>query len=87
MTRDEYEALLDAQGGVCAVCGDPPKGEGTSTAMLNSDHNHESGARRGLLCSNCNTGLGLFKDDPDRLVAAAAYLIRHGSDEPSVAPL
>lgn len=41
------------------------------------DHCHSSGDIREFLCSNCNTGIGLFKDDPDRLLAAAMYLLRH----------
>jgi len=41
------------------------------------DHCHSSGDVREFLCTQCNTGLGLFKDDPDRLLAAAMYIMRH----------
>lgn len=42
--------------------------------MLSIDHCHETGAFRGLLCSECNFGLGKFKDDPELLLAAVEYL-------------
>ena len=41
---------------------------------LTVDHNHETNTIRGLLCSNCNTGLGMFSDNPELLIAAAEYL-------------
>jgi hypothetical protein len=73
MTPEEYEVLVEAQGGVCAICGRPePEGR-----KLHVDHNHRTGARRGLLCGPCNRALGMFEDDPERLLAAAAYL-QHG---------
>jgi hypothetical protein len=65
----EYEAMLEAQGGCCAICGQ--KDEWFKLAV---DHCHVGGYVRGLLCSQCNRGLGLFRDDPQRLKAAASYL-------------
>jgi len=67
---EEYERLLAEQGGVCAVCG------GSDNRRLNTDHNHATGEVRGLLCSNCNLGIGKFRDNPEFLTAAAAYLER-----------
>ncbi len=57
----------------CGICG--TREPGKRGWML--DHCHSSGDVREFLCSNCNTGIGLFKDDPDRLLAAATYLMRH----------
>lgn len=72
ITRNDLERLLDEQGGVCAICAEPC----SRIEVLCIDHDHETGAVRGLLCTGCNLGLGGFGDDPDRLVAAAAYLLR-----------
>ena len=69
ITPEDYDALLTAQGGACAVCGGPP-----SRSSFDVDHCHTTGRVRGLLCSHCNKGLGLFADDPARLRAAAEYL-------------
>lgn len=71
ITLADYEAMLSAQGGVCAVCGQ--KDEWFNLAV---DHCHATGRIRGLLCSQCNRGLGLFKDRADLLDKAAQYLRR-----------
>jgi hypothetical protein len=75
LTQADYDELLAAQGGGCAVCGEPPP-EGRS---LHVDHDHATGRVRGLLCFRCNGGLGQFSDDPERLVTVIDYLTR--SDE------
>jgi len=72
ITLEQYESILAAQDGLCAICGNPPNGQG----RLHIDHDHETGMARGLLCSNCNPGLGYFKDDPERLRLAIEYLER-----------
>ncbi len=69
---DEYSAMAVKQGGGCAICGQ--KDEWFNLAV---DHCHEKGFVRGLLCGQCNKGLGLFADNPERLRAAAAYLERN----------
>ncbi len=66
-----YATMLAAQDGGCAICG----GEPTSKA-LHVDHNHETGVVRGLLCDNCNRGIGHLKESPEILRAAIAYLGR-----------
>lgn len=74
LTPADFAALLEKQGGVCAICGGPPNGPGR---RLHVDHCHTSKAVRGLLCAKCNTAVGLLDDDPDRLDKAAAYLRSH----------
>jgi hypothetical protein len=70
LSRDEYERLRAAQGGLCAICQDAPdKGK-----RLYVDHDHASDSVRGLLCQRCNTGLGMFRDDPERMQRAIAYV-------------
>jgi hypothetical protein len=71
LTLADYEAMLEAQGGVCAICLRPERKENKS---LNVDHCHSTGIVRGLLCGPCNTGLGMFSDDPERIMAAISYL-------------
>lgn len=73
ITSDEYDELLQQQGGVCAICGSEcPTGN-----RLAVDHCHETGAVRGLLCLDCNSGLGRFKDSLERLASARQYLEDH----------
>lgn len=70
---DLYEARLEEQGNVCAICGtDKPGGKG----QFHADHNHETNLPRGVLCHNCNVALGNFKDNPEILKAAVEYLER-----------
>jgi Recombination endonuclease VII len=69
----EVEAMISRQAGACLIClrslGD----------KAHVDHDHETGAVRGMLCFNCNGGLGQFGDDPDLLRRAAEYLDDHVS--------
>jgi hypothetical protein len=66
ITLEEYDALVSNP---CQLCG--------STEHVVLDHCHTSGAIRGPLCKPCNSGLGIFGDDPARLRAAADYLEKH----------
>lgn len=68
---EDFAALVESQGGKCAVCKGDPNGPGT---RLHVDHCHNSNRVRGLLCAKCNTAIGLLDDDPDRADALAAYL-------------
>lgn len=78
VTLDDYNRLLAEQNGRCAICEtDDPGGRGA----FHVDHDHETGQIRGLLCNECNIGLGKFGDDPARLRAAADYLERATTKE------
>ena len=68
LTQDSYEALLVAQSGLCAIC--------HSNMPLSVDHDHLTGAVRGLLCATCNFMIGHGKDSPSLLRSAADYLER-----------
>ena len=68
---EDYEEMLESQGGGCYICGIGPVGR-----ALDIDHDHRTGKVRGLLCSNHNRALGLLGDDPDLLLAAHTYLVQ-----------
>ena len=69
ISRAEYEDLLAAQDGECAICG-------KTLYDVHIDHSHESGKVRGLLCNTCNTRL-LFAAESPLLRKAQAYLRKH----------
>lgn len=75
ITSDEYNDMLMKQDGCCKLCGKHHLEEGKS---LSVDHVHgmegDPDGVRGLLCSNCNTGLGKLGDDIDGLETALQYL-------------
>ena len=77
ITLAEYDQMAEAQGHKCAVCeSTDPKGNGARFAV---DHDHKTGAVRGLLCQECNTGIGKFRDDPALLTSAIEYLRDHAN--------
>jgi hypothetical protein len=73
LTHGEFDEMLAAQNGACAICGRTDSGRKT-TENLHIDHCHKTGKIRGLLCDLCNNGLGRFCDNPNLLRKAAAYL-------------
>lgn len=79
LTVADYETMCRVQGGVCAVCGLPPRGRGPKGAapILHVDHDHKTNLVRELLCSPCNQAIGLLADDPERAMLLALYLERH----------
>jgi hypothetical protein len=64
----DYEELIMSQGNKCAIC------LNVFVTQPHVDHDHNTGEIRGLLCRPCNTGLGLFKDSPEYLSQALAYI-------------
>lgn len=71
LTLEAYAELERAQGGACAICG------GKRKRRLAVDHDHATGRVRGLLCDNCNMGVGKFQDSSELLQKAISYLARH----------
>ena len=71
LTLAQLHQMVEDQQGLCSICRkamDPP----------HVDHDHATGQIRGLLCKTCNTGLGMFRDDPRLLAYALVYLETHG---------
>lgn len=73
MTIEQWDAIWEAQGFVCAVC----RGESNDPSM-HGDHDHETGVFRAILCGLCNRMLGQGQDSSERLLAGARYLQEHG---------
>lgn len=70
LTIADYDEMLENQNGQCAICGTEDFGSKRGAV----DHNHKTGEIRGILCSKCNQGLGLFNDDVESLNSAIQYL-------------
>lgn len=74
LTPEDFEMMLREQSEQCLICQQ-------KMAVPNIDHCHQTGKVRGLLCSNCNTGLGRFKDCKKNLLRAVLYLIKHSTEK------
>lgn len=72
ITVEDYDVMLEAQNGVCAVC----LGSCSLGKRLAVDHNHETGEVRGLLCFRCNSAMAVFDAEPGRLDRVRVYLAR-----------
>ncbi len=66
ITIEDFDALLAKQGFLCPICLKRP--------AVHVDHDHRTGTVRGILCEMCNGGLGQFRDDPETIEKAIAYL-------------
>ena len=75
ITLKQYDDMLAEQDGGCASCG---KKEPGGIGRFHVDHNHTTGAVRGLLCHGCNTSAGLCQDNPEVLRGLANYLEDRG---------
>jgi hypothetical protein len=75
MHIDHYQYMIDKQQNLCAICKKEMK-------PPHIDHDHATGKIRSLLCLNCNTGLGMLKDDIKLLAGAIVYLATDGSVPP-----
>ena len=74
LSQGDFSALLKAQGGGCAICGNTkPGGRWGEFAV---DHCHETGVIRGILCHKCNFALGCFKDSKEMISTVLEYLDR-----------
>lgn len=83
LTLERYNEMLEEQGGVCKICGKVGGAKHMLTPLV-VDHDHSccpgettcGNCVRGLLCAGCNAGIGFLRDDPNILMAAAAYLVQ-----------
>lgn len=74
ITLEDYNRMSVAQNGVCKICGKIEKHQNKS---LSVDHCHDTGIIRGLLCADCNTGIGFLGESVDVLEAAIKYIQEH----------
>jgi len=68
LTEEKYNNMILSQNNLCAICNK------SSRKTLHIDHSHKTGEVRGLLCNNCNTGIGFFKEDISIFTRAIKYL-------------
>ena len=78
INHEIYLKMLNEQHGCCKICGVTE--EDASGKRLHVDHNHATGQVRGLLCTRCNTAIGKFKDDPEIIRNAIAYIERWNNE-------
>jgi len=77
IAQKKFEQMLTAQGEGCVICGRKfghKKGRSGLPTRLVIDHEHKTGKIRGLLCSRCNSGIGIFEEKIELLEAAIKYL-------------
>jgi hypothetical protein len=80
MTPTVFEDLFNLQNGVCAICKEPPAKAGKSR-LFHVDHDTTTKLIRGLLCTRCNTALGLFRESAINLEVAAMYLLKSPAEQ------
>jgi hypothetical protein len=80
LTVEHYNKMMVLQNYCCAICGKEETARHNRSNKIQKlavDHCHKNGKIRGLLCQDCNRGVGLFQDDPTRLRNAIQYLAKH----------
>ena len=78
LTVEQYDAMLEAQGGVCAICKKPETRTRRGKILpLVVEHNHETNEVRALTCHRCNSVIGYSGESPEILRATADYLEAH----------
>ena len=77
LSLEDFDHLLEQQNHTCLLC-DHKHVHNCKKGALRVDHNHRTDEVRGLLCKECNSGMGLLGDNPERLRAAARYLESRG---------
>ncbi len=84
ISTEKYDLMFFQQAGVCAICGKPEtvidKRTGKVRALA-TDHDHENGNVRGLLCAGCNQLLGAIESNPQRYKALKKYMRHHGTQQ------
>ena len=80
LTPEQYAQMLFEQGGKCKICNELPD----TGSKLVVDHDHMTGNVRALLCSQCNSGLGMFQDSSETLYSAVYYLQEHAGGDYSI---
>ena len=78
LTLAEYDRILVKQNNCCAICKRPVTSK-TKADTPHADHSHTTGLVRGLLCEDCNEGVGMFDDNPELIHNAIAYLRKHST--------
>ncbi len=77
ITLEQYNEMVEAQGGRCAICNKKPAGTSHVSRRLCVDHDHDTGFVRGLLCHQCNVTIGMIEDSPELLDRMRRYLGKH----------
>lgn len=75
ISAQQYQAIFNAQGGICAICSSPPSSGAWGRLVV--DHNHATKKNRGLLCRRCNLALERLERDPSWGEKAVAYLAKY----------
>jgi hypothetical protein len=79
LTVAQLDAMIAAQEGLCAICGEAPRPHQGIGRLWCVDHNHTTGQIRELLCRQCNSGIGSLRESVRVLRSAIAYLEKHSS--------